>query len=638
MIDYPSNPFVESPAKEADELVALSRALRLAQGFSLLLARVSSLAHARRLEQELSRRLDGLYLYRMVLAEPIDNLLLRLREVIEQANPDAISVIGLEHSFSVSKAGDQSPLALHLNAARNSFYSAVTCPLLIWAQDIVISALAHDAPDFFSIRSGVYSFTEEDEDFAALLTHIQSEQDLSPAILQRMSERMEQLVLRTDRSNEPRAEADIYWHLGSGYKMLGPEFFSKAEENFERAIQIGERYSLPDVECKARLVLGSIALERRRPTVAAEHYERVAQQAQKARLPREECLAFIGLAGVSETTGELIAAVDFYERAQKRAREINDPALVDQALDGLQRTRNLAGSLTLSLNRASRESITSFSASPSKSDEYVQILFLFNRRGSSNRLLSADWEYAQIEKVLRSTRYGRRFRIHIASIDNSTNLLRLLRETRPHIIHFFAVEWSSSIFNALYQFRDEVYRKLFLIVIQSPIDEIDVERIARFSECTIFLGDSRSQNMSWIFYRCLGDGMNVSGSFQMARAQMAASGFSTDEPRIITFGASVDASPLDWVTAPKENQSNKSPITHATADMPPDRRGVRRALMQYLPTDSDFDAFVIDNFPSVFRLFTDGFSRTERVNLLLSRVEPIEVYAALSRYLAGHRD
>lgn len=47
---------------------------------------------------------------------------------------------------------------------------------------------------------------------------------------------------------------------------------------------------------------------------------------------------------------------------------------------------------------------------------------------------------------------------------------------------------------------------------------------------------------------------------------------------------------------------------------------LRSFLLKELPVDEDFDAFCVDYYPAIFRLFSRGMSRTEKVNLLLVRV------------------
>ncbi len=60
-----------------------------------------------------------------------------------------------------------------------------------------------------------------------------------------------------------------------------------------------------------------------------------------------------------------------------------------------------------------------------------------------------------------------------------------------------------------------------------------------------------------------------------------------------------------------------------------DRRLIREVLHRLLRTSADFDAFVIDYFPDVYRRFSDGMDRTSRENLLLLHHEPAALLKAL---------
>lgn len=60
-----------------------------------------------------------------------------------------------------------------------------------------------------------------------------------------------------------------------------------------------------------------------------------------------------------------------------------------------------------------------------------------------------------------------------------------------------------------------------------------------------------------------------------------------------------------------------------------------RALLDSLPTDSEFDAFCIDYFPGITRKFSSGMDRTQRINLLLMQHQAADVAAAFSRYKSG---
>ena len=59
-------------------------------------------------------------------------------------------------------------------------------------------------------------------------------------------------------------------------------------------------------------------------------------------------------------------------------------------------------------------------------------------------------------------------------------------------------------------------------------------------------------------------------------------------------------------------------------------RWIRIVLEFTLPVSSDFDAFCLDYFPSVYRRFSGGMERVEKTNLLLSVASTDEVLAALT--------
>ncbi|HNN92638.1 MAG TPA: metallophosphoesterase [Pseudomonadota bacterium] len=61
------------------------------------------------------------------------------------------------------------------------------------------------------------------------------------------------------------------------------------------------------------------------------------------------------------------------------------------------------------------------------------------------------------------------------------------------------------------------------------------------------------------------------------------------------------------------------------------RHALRKALALLLPTSSDFHAFVLDYFASVYRQFSSGMSRIECENELLARVAPEQLFSALER-------
>ncbi len=68
---------------------------------------------------------------------------------------------------------------------------------------------------------------------------------------------------------------------------------------------------------------------------------------------------------------------------------------------------------------------------------------------------------------------------------------------------------------------------------------------------------------------------------------------------------------------------------------PLDRNQLRRRLDNVLRTDSDLNAFCLDYFPEVYRRFSGGMERTDKVNLFLQLApEPDTILDKLGAYSA----
>lgn len=63
--------------------------------------------------------------------------------------------------------------------------------------------------------------------------------------------------------------------------------------------------------------------------------------------------------------------------------------------------------------------------------------------------------------------------------------------------------------------------------------------------------------------------------------------------------------------------------------MPSTRASVRKALTHFLRTDADLTAFCLDYFPAVHKEFSVGMGLTDKLNILLSRIDNNEVLARL---------
>lgn len=157
------DPFDPALRDEAEELQVLKMALRRAQGFALFLVRCNDPAQRRDIIAALRADRPDSELQSIELREPIRHLLDELQNRVTAPKPDAVLVGGLEYSLPDSQNAAKSPFVANLNAARNSFPRVVSCPLVLFVPEYALVAIMRGAPDFYSVRSGLYFFARTPE-------------------------------------------------------------------------------------------------------------------------------------------------------------------------------------------------------------------------------------------------------------------------------------------------------------------------------------------------------------------------------------------------------------------------------------------------------------------------------------------
>lgn len=158
------NAFDELDFDESVELRALVRSLKRARNFTLLFARCNQRPRQRELIEQIKNELPDKNIEVVYFENEISHFLDKLKERLEGKTPNAVFVYGLENSLGSSATADKTRFVLSLNVSRNNFPQVVNCPIVFWLPDYGIKAFANGAPDFFSVRSGVYFFdTKENE-------------------------------------------------------------------------------------------------------------------------------------------------------------------------------------------------------------------------------------------------------------------------------------------------------------------------------------------------------------------------------------------------------------------------------------------------------------------------------------------
>ncbi len=151
------DPF-DAPLDAEEEQESLIAALQMLRGFGLFFAVTNSATERNRRMDAVTVELPDKTIQRVAVNSETENLLWHLREVLTDPHPDAVFVYGLENWISGTVRPRSIPFLLNLNAARDSFPLVLAAPLVMWMPQYVINAITNAAPDFFSVRSGVYRF------------------------------------------------------------------------------------------------------------------------------------------------------------------------------------------------------------------------------------------------------------------------------------------------------------------------------------------------------------------------------------------------------------------------------------------------------------------------------------------------
>lgn len=330
------DPFViddsfESVPDEETELRALVRSLDFAEGFSLLFVRCNQHDQRQRLVAALRERLPQLNIEEIHFREPITHLLDELRWHFKEPPSGAVFVSGLEYSLPKAAEAHTTPLVANLNAARNSFPLVVPCPLVLWVPEYVLTAIARGAPDFFSIRSGVYYFAvtpEETKAFAESLTAGMAwTADSLP-----LEEKLERIAAieslladyqsLTHNQRDYRAEARLFARLGGLYFTLGR--WTKAKEAIQQTLARVRESGDYINEGRILNSLGIVYKAQGRLTEAETAFQQSLAIAKELGDRSGEAIALGNLGNVYYDQGQLKEAEAAFQQSLTIAKELGD--------------------------------------------------------------------------------------------------------------------------------------------------------------------------------------------------------------------------------------------------------------------------------------------------------------------------
>ncbi len=243
--------FNSKPPDNATRRATLARELRVAQGFTLIFALCNTADERARQIAALKAELPDLNIQEIPVRKQIPHLLDVLRATLEEPLPDAVFVYGMENWLRGDSNPRSNPFVLNLNAARNHFSADCPCPLVFWIPEFLFRLLIGGAPDFVSVRSGLYVFTaslsETRETTQTLQTPGLTEvSGLSLSEKQQRLEELKELLIRVQslpkKSRYWQDEVAVLDQLAMAYYVLG--YYREAEPLYQQALDI-RRYFFP---------------------------------------------------------------------------------------------------------------------------------------------------------------------------------------------------------------------------------------------------------------------------------------------------------------------------------------------------------------------------------------------------------
>lgn len=327
------DPFAPGTLDQETELAALAHALEFASGFSLLFAQCNQAPQRRQLMAEMRERLQKLTVQEIHLNQPVNHLLDALRERLNSPLPDAVFVSGLEHSLPfISEAATTSFIA-NLNASRNSFPQTLPRPIVLWVPEYVLTAIVQGAPDFFSIRSGIYSFVATLEGLTEFAQTLSAGKHWQAASLPLAEKRdrlaaIEQLLAEYENLSAERRDRHAELRLLDRLSVLltAQGRYAEAFRQSQRAIKLAEE--LGDRAGFASLLhnLGTLHQGRGEYDEAQECYQQSLRIAEEVGDRTGVAASLHNLGMLHQNRGEYGKAQDCYEQSLRIMEELGDRA------------------------------------------------------------------------------------------------------------------------------------------------------------------------------------------------------------------------------------------------------------------------------------------------------------------------
>jgi tetratricopeptide (TPR) repeat protein len=147
-----------------EELRQLIRSIQVSQKYFLHFAVCNDSYKQNELIQKIADTLPDKKIEVIKFTEPKTDLLGEIIQRLGERKVNAIFVQGLSHSIKSDGRGKENQFIHALNVSRDTFGKMLSCPMYLWLPEYAFVKIARNAPDFFSVRSGSYYFSNSAEE------------------------------------------------------------------------------------------------------------------------------------------------------------------------------------------------------------------------------------------------------------------------------------------------------------------------------------------------------------------------------------------------------------------------------------------------------------------------------------------
>lgn len=327
---------------DADELRRLIRAVKFAQKHFLYFVCCNQVPKQNELIAAVKNEFKGKQIRVVKFKKPITDLLGELQKKKIAHDCEAVFVQGLEYSISSDGKGAENTLVYNLNISRDSFKRYLSCPLFLWLPEYAIVKITRHAPDFFSVRSGTFYFSNPPEQVTEQIFQNVSSNWVESSSLP-LAEKLKQIetletLLAEYRSlhrekQDKRAELRLLTELGNFFYSISS--YRKAINYYEQCLatsrKIGDRLG----EGNSLSILGGAYVSLGEYQKTIDYCEEALAISREIGDRQGEASSLGNLGNAYQSLGEHQKAINYYEQSLAISCEIGDRSDKGKSLGSL---------------------------------------------------------------------------------------------------------------------------------------------------------------------------------------------------------------------------------------------------------------------------------------------------------------